>query len=203
MKTNLLLIITCCVAVAALAMNSYVIYTNENKITEKASPPPRIVTVDVDAVFDSHRGRQKLQQEIDAKAKTFTNEIEGLKKRSTEIAEALEKKRKTLLEIQDPEERQRQQSALVEEIKELRKFELEVARKSKDYQDQITRDSAKAAASILNEIYQLIERKSQSLGYLQVINSKALDKNGVPVVLYDHDALDFTSLLIDEVNENN
>jgi len=162
-----------------------------------------VVTVDVDAVFKSHNGRLKLQEEIDIKAQAFTNEIEQYKKRSAETASVLEEKRKALTNIEDEEERLKLKAELIEEIKGLRKFELDVAEKARSFQDQITKDSATAAASILDEIYQLIERKSKSLGYTQVINSKAFDKNGVPVVLYDHDVLDFTSLLIDEVNKSN
>ena len=157
--------------------------------------------MDIDAVFDRHGGRLKLQKEIDSKAKAFTDEIEQLKKQSVETAAALEKKRIAISGMEDPEARQKEQASLIEEIKKLRKFELEVAEKARGYQEQIAKDSADAASSILGDIYQLIERKSKSLGYTQVINSKALDKNGVPVVLYDYDVLDFTSLLIDEVDK--
>lgn len=202
MKINLLLALVSVVAVTALGVNSYLLYVSEDTAGATLHQPGKAVTVDVDAVFNSHRGRLKLQEEIDIKAKAFTDEIEQLKKQSVETAAVLEKKRKALDDIEDPEARQREQASLVDEIKKLRKFELEVAQKARGYQDQIAKDSAAAAAGILNEIYQLIERKSKSLGYTQVINSKAVDKNGVPVVLYDHDVIDFTSLLIDEVNKS-
>lgn len=206
MKTNPLLTLLSVAAVTALAFNSYLLFASKGKeavISQPVSSPVTAVTVDVDAVFKSHSGRLKLQEEIDAKAKVFTNEIEQFKNSSKKTAAELEVKRKALSEIVDEVERRKQQAELVEGIKGLRKFELEVAKKARAYQEQIAKDSAMAAASILDEIYQLIERKSKSLGYTQVINSKAVDKNGVPVVLYDHDVLDFTSLLIDEVNKSN
>ena len=201
MKTNPTLTLISFAAIIALIFNSYLIYVSQNKGEPNANQQAQVVTVDIDAVFDRHGGRLKLQKEIDSKAKAFTDEIEQLKKQSVGTAAALEKKRIAISGMEDPEARQKEQASLIEEIKKLRKFELEVAEKARGYQEQIAKDSADAASSILSEIYQLIERKSKSLGYTQVINSKALDKNGVPVVLYDYDVLDFTSLLIDEVDK--
>jgi Skp family chaperone for outer membrane proteins len=134
-------------------------------------------------------------------AKAFADKIEELKKKSVETAATLEKKRLAIAQIEDAQARKKEQASLIDDVRNLRKFEMEVAEKARDYQSQIAKASAEAATSILGEIYQLVERKSKSLGYKQVINSKSLDKNGVPVVLYDHDAIDFTSMLIDEVNK--
>lgn len=202
MKSNLLFTLVSFTAIIALIFNSYLIYVSQNKSEPDLGRQARVVTVDIDAVFNSHNGRLNLQQQVDIRAKAFTDEIEKLKKQSIETAAALEKKRLASGQIEDPEARQKEQASLVDEVRKLRKFELEVTEKARGYQDQVAKASAVAAASILEEIYQLVERKSKSLGYTQVINSKALDKNGVPVVLYDHDVIDFTSVLIDEVSES-
>ncbi len=166
MKTNPLLTLLSIAAVTALAFNSYLLFASKGKeviVSQPANNPVTAVTVDVDAVFKSHSGRLTLQEDIDAKAQVFTNEIEQFKTRSKETATVLEAKRKALSEILDEGERLKQQAELVEGIKELRKFELEVAKKARGYQEQIAKDSAMAAASILEEIYELIERKSKSL----------------------------------------
>ncbi len=202
MRPNLFIASVSFAAIIALTFNSYTIYVSQNKLSPDLNRQGRVVTVDIDAVFDSHNGRLKLQQEVDIKAKAFTDEIEELKKKSIETAASLEKKRLAIGQIEDLEARQKEQAGLVDEVRKLRKFELEVAEKARGYQDQVAKASAVAAASILEEIYQLVERKSKSLGYTQVINSKALDKNGVPIVLYDHDVIDFTSVIIDEVNKS-
>jgi Skp family chaperone for outer membrane proteins len=201
MKSNLLFTLISTAAIIALIFNSYLIYVFKDALEPDLDRPARIVTVDIDAIFESHHGRLKLQQKVDTQAKAFADKIEELKKKSVETAATLEKKRLAIAQIEDAQARKKEQASLIDDVRNLRKFEMEVAEKARDYQSQIAKASAEAATSILGEIYQLVERKSKSLGYKQVINSKSLDKNGVPVVLYDHDAIDFTSMLIDEVNK--
>lgn len=201
MKSNLLFTLISTAAIIALIFNSYLIYVFKDALEPDSNRPARIVTVDIDAIFESHHGRLKLQQKVDMQAKAFADKIEELKKKSVETAATLEKKRLAIAQIEDAQARKKEQASLIDDVRNLRKFEMEVAEKARDYQSQIAKASAEAATSILGEIYQLVERKSKSLGYKQVINSKSLDKNGVPVVLYDHDAIDFTSMLIDEVNK--
>jgi Skp family chaperone for outer membrane proteins len=201
MKSNLLFTLISTAAIIALIFNSYLIYVFKDALEPDSNRPARIVTVDIDAIFESHHGRLKLQQKVDTQAKAFADKIEELKKKSVETAATLEKKRLAIAQIEDAQARKKEQASLIDDVRNLRKFEMEVAEKARDYQSQIAKASAEAATSILGEIYQLVERKSKSLGYKQVINSKSLDKNGVPVVLYDHDAIDFTSMLIDEVNK--
>jgi Skp family chaperone for outer membrane proteins len=202
MKSNLLFTLISTAAIIALIFNSYLIYVFKDALEPDLDRPARIVTVDIDAIFESHHGRLKLQQKVDTQAKAFADKIEELKKKSVETAATLEKKRLAIAQIEDAQARKKEQASLIDDVRNLRKFEMEVAEKARDYQSQIAKASAEAAASILGEIYQLVERKSKSLGYKQVINSKSLDKNGVPVVLYDHDAIDFTSMLIDEINKD-
>ena len=148
MKTNPTLTLISFAAIIALIFNSYLIYVSQNKGEPNANQQAQVVTVDIDAVFDRHGGRLKLQKEIDSKAKAFTDEIEQLKKQSVGTAAALEKKRIAISGMEDPEARQKEQASLIEEIKKLRKFELEVAEKARGYQEQIAKDSADAASSI-------------------------------------------------------
>jgi len=160
-----------------------------------------IVTVDVDTVFENHKGRLNRQQEIDEKAEDYTKEIEALQQQSVKRAAVLEEKRKTVIAITDQAEKAEAEKALVEEIKGLREFEVEVSERAKKYKKVIEQESVVAASGILEEIYEVVERKSKALGYKQVINAKALDKNGVPVLLFNYDVSDFTSLIIEEVNK--
>ena len=85
MKSNLLFTLVSFTAIIALIFNSYLIYVSQNKSEPDLGRQARVVTVDIDAVFNSHNGRLNLQQQVDIRAKAFTDEIEKLKKQSIEI----------------------------------------------------------------------------------------------------------------------
>jgi len=159
------------------------------------------VTVDIDAVFESSAKRKALQAEIDEKAAGYSAEIEKLKQQSVARAAELEAMRKAMVELEAGEEKTKQEESLVQGVQKLRGFEREVAKQAQIYKEQIAQDSAAAAATVLQEIYELVERKAEAQGYHQVINSEAQDKNGVPIMLYNYDQTDFTSTIIAELNQ--
>ncbi|GEM_PF-3785640 len=200
MKINNLFKLTVVALVVLLVANCFLLYALTNKSSAK-KPKVTFATVDLDAVFSQHKDRLASQQEIDKQALIYTQEIEELKKQSLERAQELEAERKNLLEMKDEAKKAETEKALIEEIKKLRQFELSVAEKARSYKDDISKQSSAAAAKILTEIYELVERKSEASEYVQVLNSKALDKNGVPVFLYNRDVVDFTSVLIEQVKE--
>jgi len=46
-----------------------------------------------------------------------------------------------------------------------------------------------------------VESEAKEGGYLRVLNSKALDKNGVPVILYEQESNEFTSRVVEKLNK--
>lgn len=163
----------------------------------------KIGTVDMNLIFSSYyktkdaenrinAARNKAKQELDDRMDKLKKEEEALKKLQEEFnnpalsEEGKQEKAKAFEE---------KRNKLAPEVRELREYQ---TTQEKQLQDQAVR----MRNGIVEEITKLINDKVKAENYDIVLDKSGNSLNGVPVLVYSANALDFSKDIIDQLNKN-
>lgn len=109
-------------------------------------------------------------------------------------------------EAQDPilsqEQRARKAADLNEKGKELRALEQEIGEFQQRRSGQLKQEDAQIRKGLYDEIVSVVKDKAKDEGYDFVFDKSGVSLSTVPVLLYYKDAVDFTDIIIVELNKD-
>jgi outer membrane protein len=163
----------------------------------------KIGTVDMDKIFKSYyktkdaenrinEARAEAKKELDDRMETYKGNLEEIKKLNDEINKPELSKDKKDDKLKQRDEKISETSNLEREITEFR------TTREKQLQEQAVR----MRNGIVEEINKLITDKVKAENYDYVFDRSGTSLNGVPVVIFARDAVDFSEDIITALNKN-
>jgi Skp family chaperone for outer membrane proteins len=163
----------------------------------------KIATVDMTKIFNSYYKTKDAETSINEARNSEKQELEErmdtYKKNMDQITSLNEDIQKPELSKEAKDAKTKERDDLITETKSLEQ-EITQFRDTRDKQlmDQMTR----MRKGIVDEITKLVDDKVKSEGYDIVMDKSGASLNGVPVLMYAKDSLDFSDDIIAELNKN-
>jgi Skp family chaperone for outer membrane proteins len=163
----------------------------------------RIVTIDMQKVFDQYyktpTARAKLEETRDQFTKELQTKQEELKKHVDELNK--------LREDQDrpeytPEVREEKRKKMTEKLGEMQKMQRDLEEYRRSHQKILEEQSLRMRQNILKEITDVVLKEAKDAGYLLVLDKSGNTLNGLPAVVFSQDALEITAEIIKILNKN-
>jgi Skp family chaperone for outer membrane proteins len=163
----------------------------------------RIVTVDMQKIFDSYyktpTARSKLEETRDQFTKELQEKQEALKKEVEELNK--------LREDQDrpeytPEVREQKKKALTEKLADMQKQQRDLEEYRRSHQRILEEQSMRMRQGILKEITDVVQKEARDAGYLLVLDKSGNTLNGLPSLVFAQDNIDITADIIKILNKN-
>lgn len=163
----------------------------------------RIVTVDMQKIFDAYyktpTARGKLEETRDQFTKELQTKQEDLKKQVEELNK--------LREDQDrpeytPEVREQKKKALTEKLGDMQKQQRDLEEYRRSHQRILEEQSMRMRQGILKEITDVVQKESKDAGYLLVLDRSGNTLNGLPSLVYAQENIDITADIIKILNKN-
>ena len=163
----------------------------------------RIVTVDMQKVFDSYYKTPSARQKLEETRDQFTKELAGKQDELKKQVEELNK----LREEQDrpeytPEVREQKKKALTDKLGEMQKLQRDVEEFRRGHQRILEEQSMRMRQGILKEVTDVVQKEAKDAGYLLVLDKSGNTLNGLPSLVFAQDNLDITADIIKILNKN-
>jgi outer membrane protein len=163
----------------------------------------KIATVDMNRIFSSYyktkdaeskinEARASAKKELDDRMDTHKRTLDSIKKLEEDM-------NKPELSKDAKEEKSKQRD---QQIAEFRNLEREISEFRTTREKQLQEQAVRMRNGIVEEIQKLIQEKVKSESFDLVIDRSGNSLNGVPIVLYARDAMDFSDELIVQLNKN-
>jgi outer membrane protein len=161
----------------------------------------RIVTVDLNRVFNEYHKRPIAEAKLRETAETFNKEHDEMMANYRKQIEELNK----LREEQDkpeysPEVREQKRKAVSEKLAETQKLQRDIEEYRTTHRRILEEQTARMRQNILKEINDVITKESRDAGYLLVLDRSGNTLNGVPAVVFSQDTIDITEHIISILN---
>lgn len=163
----------------------------------------RIVTVDMQKIFDAYYKTPTARGKLEETRDKFTDELkvkqEQLKKSVDELNQ--------LREDQDRPEytaevKEQKRKALNDKLAEIQRLQRDFNDFRGQHQKILEDQSTRMRQSILREITDVIVTEAKGAGYTLVLDKSGNTLNGIPTVLFAQDATDITDDIIKILNKN-
>ena len=169
----------------------------------RAQVSGRIVTVDMQKVFDSYYKTPTARQKLEETRDQFTKELAGKQDELKKQVEELNK----LREDQDrpeytPEVREQKKKALTDKLGEMQKLQRDVEEFRRGHQRILEEQSMRMRQGILKEVTDVVQKEAKDAGYLLVLDKSGNTLNGLPSLVFAQDNLDITADIIKILNKN-
>jgi outer membrane protein len=163
----------------------------------------KIGTVDMNRIFSSYyktkdaearinEARNSAKQELDERMDTYKQDVDALNKLNDDIQNpALSKDAK--------DEKSKERDDKIQEIKNL---ENEITEFRQTREKQLQEQAVRMRNGIVDEITKLVLEKVKSENYDIVMDRSGLSLNGVPILMFAKDSLDFSDDIITELNKD-
>jgi outer membrane protein len=189
MKKSLLATLLCVSLLAGLASTSHA--------------QVKIGTVDMNKIFSAYyktkdaearinEARNSAKQELDERMDTYKKNLDQINKLNDDIANAALSK-----ETKDAKSKQRDD--LIQETKNL---EREITEFRETREKQLQEQAVRMRNGIVDEITKLVLDKVKSENYDLVMDRSGLSLNGVPILIFAKDGLDFSDDIVVALNKN-
>lgn len=162
----------------------------------------KIGTVDMDKIFKSYYKTKEAESRINearsAAKKELDDRMDTYKQTMDEINKLNEDLNSSALSSEKKADKQRQRDEKISEIKNLEREITEFRQSKEKYlQDQAVR----MRNGIVDEITKLIQTKVKSENYDYVFDRSGTSLNGVPVIIFARDSVDFSDDIITQLNK--
>jgi outer membrane protein len=163
----------------------------------------KIGTVDMNKIFSAYyktkdaearinEARNSAKQELDERMDTYKKNLDQINKLNDDLANpALSK------EMKDSKSKERDD--LIQETKNL---EREITEFRETREKQLQEQAVRMRNGIVDEITKLVLERVKSENYDLVMDRSGLSLNGVPILIFAKDSLDFSDDIVVELNKN-
>ena len=163
----------------------------------------KVGTVDMNKVFSSYfktkdaesrinEARATAKKELDDRMETYKKNLETINKLNEEI-----NKPELSKEMKDSKSKARD-----EKIAETKNLEREITEFRSTREKQLQEQAVRMRNGIVDEITKLVQDKVKSDNYDLVFDKSGSSLNGVPMVLYSRDNMEFSEDIITSLNKN-
>jgi outer membrane protein len=189
MKNSLLRTLLCLAFIGGLASTSHA--------------QVKIGTVDMNRIFSSYyktkdaearinEARNSAKQELDERMDTYKQDVDAINKLNDDIQNPALSSDAKASKTKDRDDKIQETKNLENEINEFRQT------REKQLQEQAVR----MRNGIVDEITKLVLEKVKSENYDIVMDKSGLSLNGVPILMFAKDGLDFSDDIITELNKD-
>jgi outer membrane protein len=166
-------------------------------------PTGRIVTVDLDRVFNEYYKTPLATAKLKETAEGYTKELDDMLAKFRKETEALNK----LREEQDKTEyttevREQKKKAVQDKLTEVSKLQRDIEDYKRGHQQELERQTQRMRQGIIKEITDVISKEARDAGYTYVFDKSGRTLNGVPTIIYAQDSLDITDGILKVLNKN-
>jgi outer membrane protein len=163
----------------------------------------KVGTVDMNKVFSSYyktkdaeqrinEARATAKKELDDRMETYKKNLEAINKLNEEI-----NKPELSKELKDSKSKARD-----EKIAETKNLEREITEFRSTREKQLQEQAVRMRNGIVDEITKLVQDKVKSDSYDLVFDKSGSSLNGVPMVLFARDNMEFSEDIITSLNKN-
>jgi outer membrane protein len=163
----------------------------------------KIGTVDMNKIFSSYyktkdaearinEDRNSAKQDLDERMDTYKKNLDAITKLNDDIS-------KPELSADSKAAKTKERDDLIQETKNL---EREITEFRDSREKQLQEQAVRMRNGIVEEITKLVLDKVRSENYDIVMDRSGLSLNGVPILIFAKDGLDFSDDIITELNKN-
>ena len=163
----------------------------------------KIGTVDMNKIFSAYyktkdaearinEDRNLAKQQLDERMDTYKKNLDAITKLNDDI-------NKPELSAEAKSEKSKERDDLIQETKNL---EREITEFRDTREKQLQEQAVRMRNGIVEEITKLVLDKVRSENYDIVMDRSGLSLNGVPILIFAKDGLDFSDDIITELNKN-
>jgi len=163
----------------------------------------KIGTVDMNKIFSAYyktkdaearinEARNSAKQELDERMDTYKKDLDDINKLNDDIA-----KPELSKEAKDAKSKDRD-----DKIQETKNLEREINEFRQTREKQLQEQAVRMRNGIVDEITKLVLDKVKSENYDLVMDRSGLSLNGVPILIFAKDGLDFSDDIITELNKS-
>ena len=168
-----------------------------------AGAQTKIATVDMNKIFSAYyktkdaetrinEARNSAKKELDDRMDTYKKNLDAINKLNEEM-----NKPELSKEAKDEKSKARD-----EKIAETKNLEREITEFKATREKQLQEQAVRMRNGIVDEITKLVQEKVKSENYDLVLDKSGSSLNGVPILIFSRDALDFSDEIIAQLNKN-
>jgi outer membrane protein len=163
----------------------------------------KIGTVDMNKIFNSYYKTKDAEERINEERNAAKQELDGkmdkYKQNLDEINKLNDDVQKPELSAEAKDAKTRQRDELIQETKNL---QTEIEQFRSDKEKQLQEQAVRMRNGIVQEITALVLDKVKEENYDIVMDRSGLSLNGVPILIFAKDGLDFSDDIITELNKD-
>ena len=172
-------------------------------LSAQAQVGGRIVTVDMQKIFDAYHKTPVARGKLEETRDQFTKELQAKQEELKAQVDELNK----LREEQDRPEytaevREQKRKALNDKLAEMQKFQRDVEEYRRSHQKILEEQSLRMRQGILKEITDVVQQEAKDAGYQLVLDKSGNTLNGMPALVFAQDSIDITADIIKILNKN-
>jgi outer membrane protein len=163
----------------------------------------KIGTVDMNKIFSSYyktkdaesrinEARASAKKELDDRMETYKNNVSAIGKLNDDL-------NKPELSKDKKDESSKKRDDMIAETKNL---EREIGEFRTTREKQLQEQAVRMRNGIVEEITKLVQEKVKSESFDMVFDKSGSSLNGVPILLYARDSMDFSDDIITQLNKN-
>ena len=163
----------------------------------------KVGTVDMNKIFSSYyktkdaesrinEARNGAKQELDERMDTYKKNLDAINKLNDDI-----QKPELSKEAKDTKSKERD-----DKIQETKNLEREITEFRQTREKQLQEQAVRMRNGIVDEITKLVQDKVKQENYDLVMDRSGLSLNGVPILLFAKDSMDFSDEIITQLNKN-
>jgi len=168
-----------------------------------AGAQTKIATVDMNKIFSAYyktkdaetrinEARNSAKKELDDRMDTYKKNLETINKLNDEM-----NKPELSKDAKDEKAKARD-----EKIAETKNLEREITEFKTSREKQLQEQAVRMRNGIVDEITKLVQEKVKSENYDLVLDKSGSSLNGVPILIFSRDTLDFSDEIITQLNKN-
>ncbi len=162
----------------------------------------KVGTVDMNSVFSSYKKTKDAESRINEARASAKKELD---ERMANYKTSLDEVQKLDVEINKPELSKDAKDAKAktrdERVAEIKNLEREITEFRQTREKQLQEQAVRMRNGIVEEITKIVQDRVKSENYDIVFDKSGSSLNGVPIVLFANDAMDFSDTVIAELNK--
>ncbi|MGA2604599.1 MAG: OmpH family outer membrane protein [Verrucomicrobiia bacterium] len=166
-------------------------------------PAGRIVTIDLNKVFNEYYKTPIASAKLKETADTFNKEHDDMMANYKKEIDELNK----LRDDQDKPEytaevREQKRKAVADKLTETQKMQRDIDDYRTSHRKILEEQTQRMRQTVLKEIEDVIEKEARDAGYQLVLDKSGNTLNGVPALVYSQDSLEITDDILKILNKN-
>ena len=167
------------------------------------APSGRIVTIDLNRVFNDYYKTPIAQGKLKETADGYTKEQEEMVAQYRKQVEDLNKLREDSEKTEyTTEVREQKKKAVQDKLAETQKSQRDIEEYARSHRQVLEQQTARMRQGIVKEITDVITKEAKGAGYQFVLDKSGNTLNSVPTILYSQESLDITDDIVKILNKN-